>query len=41
LDSNGFLYHQLIMGKPIVDLFIDDRARQFDGWEKSYLEGNI
>ena len=26
LDSWGCLYHQLIMGKPDGDLFIDDRA---------------
>ena len=38
LDSHGFLYHQLLMGKPIVDLFIDDRARQFVGWNKNYLD---
>lgn len=41
LDSNGFNYHQLLMGKPIVDIFIDDRARQFVGWDKKYLEDNI
>jgi hypothetical protein len=29
------------MGKPIVDIFIDDRARQFVGWERKYLEENI
>ena len=32
LDDHGFNYDQLLMGKPIVDLFIDDRARQFTGW---------
>lgn len=31
LDKNGFLYDQLLMGKPIVDYIIDDRARQFGG----------
>ena len=41
LDSNGFFYHQLIMGKPIMDIFIDDRARRFVGWEKNYLEENL
>lgn len=33
LNDNGFEYDQLIMGKPILDFFIDDRARQFKGWE--------
>lgn len=32
LDSNGFVYDQLVMGKPIVDMMIDDRARKFQGW---------
>ena len=35
LDKHGFVYDQLVMGKPIVDLMIDDRARQFCGdWTK-------
>jgi len=37
LDQNGFKYHQIIMGKPIASLFIDDRARRFRGWEEDYL----
>ena len=37
LDENGFKYSQLIMGKPITNLFIDDRARQFVGWDQNYL----
>lgn len=37
LIKNGFVYDQLIMGKPIVDLFIDDRARQFVGWENQVV----
>jgi len=24
------------MGKPIANLIIDDRARQFTGWDKDY-----
>ena len=32
LDDNGMVYDQLLMGKPIVDIFIDDRARHFKGW---------
>ena len=34
LSDHGFEYDQLIMGKPIVDFFIDDRARQFKGWRE-------
>lgn len=33
LKRNGFKYHQLIMGKPIGDVWIDDRALQFTNWE--------
>ncbi len=32
LDDNGFPYDQILMGKPIVDLIIDDRARRFVSW---------
>ncbi len=34
LDNYGFTYDQLVMGKPIVDMMIDDRARRFIGWDK-------
>ncbi|MDO4228187.1 MAG: hypothetical protein Q4C98_00065 [Capnocytophaga sp.] len=34
LKNNGFKYHQLIMGKPIGDVWIDDRALQFTNWEE-------
>jgi hydroxymethylpyrimidine pyrophosphatase-like HAD family hydrolase len=37
LDTNGFVYHQILMGKPIASVFIDDRGRQFQGWDKDYL----
>jgi hypothetical protein len=37
LDSHGFRYDQLIMGRPIANLIIDDRARRFEGWDKDYL----
>jgi histidinol phosphatase-like enzyme len=33
LQTNGIKYHQLIMGKPIGDAWIDDRAISFTGWE--------
>lgn len=32
LARHGINYHTLLMGKPIVDFFIDDRAIRFDGW---------
>lgn len=37
LDDHGFRYAQLLMGKPIANLVIDDRARRFEGWDKDYL----
>ena len=37
LDDHGFKYSELLMGKPIANLIIDDRARQFAGWDKDYL----
>jgi uncharacterized HAD superfamily protein len=33
LKTNNIKYHQLILGKPIGDLWIDDRALTFDNWE--------
>lgn len=38
LKDNGFMYHQILLGKPQGTIFIDDRARQFIGWDKDYLE---
>ena len=37
LDNHGFRYAQLLMGKPIANIIIDDRARQFVGWDVDYL----
>lgn len=37
LDENGFIYDQLIMGKPMVDHIIDDRARQFISWDNLHV----
>jgi len=33
LDKHGFIYDILLMGKPIIDIIVDDRARRFVGWE--------
>ncbi len=33
LNSNGVKYHQLILGKPQGDVWIDDRAIAFNDWE--------
>lgn len=38
LNDHGFQYSELLMGKPIANLIIDDRARQFKGWDHDYLE---
>jgi uncharacterized HAD superfamily protein len=32
LKRNGVSYDVLLMGKPIVDVFIDDRAIRFQEW---------
>jgi len=37
LRRHGFKYHQILMGKPIATVFIDDRGRRFEGWDKDYL----
>lgn len=37
LYRNGIKYHQLFMGKPIGDVWIDDRALQFtENWKDIY-----
>jgi predicted mannosyl-3-phosphoglycerate phosphatase (HAD superfamily) len=33
LDTNGFKYHQLVLGKPGGEVWIDDRALQFTTWD--------
>ena len=40
LKKNGFKYHQLVMGKPIGDIWIDDRALPFTNWEEVVLKLN-
>ena len=37
LRDNDILYDELLMGKPIANLIIDDRSRDFEGWNKDYL----
>lgn len=37
LDRHGFSYDQILMGKPVADVFIDDRAQRFEGWKRNYL----
>ena len=37
LGDHGFVYDQILMGKPMVDCFIDDRARQFKGWDTLHV----
>jgi len=33
LKTHKINYHQLILGKPIGDVWIDDRALTFDNWD--------
>jgi len=33
LTKHAIKFHQLIMGKPIGDVWIDDRAITYNGWE--------
>mgnify|MGYP001459293937 CR=1 FL=1 len=37
LDKHGFEYDQILMGKPVAHVWIDDRAREFKGWDKDYI----
>jgi hypothetical protein len=37
LLDHEFKFDELVMGRPIANLIIDDRARQFAGWDKDYL----
>jgi len=34
LEKYDCPYDQILMGKPVVDMFIDDRALQFRGWHQ-------
>ena len=33
LEKNDIAYDQILMGKPVVDCWIDDRARRFVSWD--------
>lgn len=37
LLRHGFRFSELLMGKPIANIIIDDRSRQFTGWDVDYL----
>lgn len=36
LKAHNIPYDDIQMNKPIYNLFIDDRARQFKGWKEDY-----
>lgn len=38
LKVNDVFYHQLILGKPIGDVWIDDRAVRFNSWQETKKE---
>jgi uncharacterized HAD superfamily protein len=33
LKTNEIKYHQLVLGKPVGDVWIDDRAINFENWD--------
>jgi hypothetical protein len=33
LQQHGFKYHQLVLGKPVGHVWVDDRARRFISWD--------
>lgn len=40
LKSWGLCYHQLILGKPPADIYIDDKAMNLNHWIKSHKKNN-
>jgi len=40
LQKHEIKYHQLMMGKPIGDYWIDDRALHFNGWDNIFNKLN-
>ena len=41
LDKHGFEYDQIMMGKPIAHVWIDDRAKEFKGWDRDYISETL
>lgn len=37
LNKNGIKFHQLLCGKPIYDIWIDDKAIKFKNWEETKI----
>lgn len=37
LNKYGLKYHYLVLGKPVGDIFIDDRAFHFNEWERDWF----
>ena len=35
LIEKGFKFHQLVMDKPLGDVYIDDRAFHFENWDET------
>ena len=40
LESYGILYDEIILGKPWADIYIDDNAVRFEGWDKIADDGS-
>lgn len=40
LTENGVKFHQLVMGKPQGDFWIDDRALRFENWDDTLHQLN-
>ncbi len=38
LKVNGIKFHQLVLGKPQGDFWIDDRALRFEKWENTLIQ---
>lgn len=37
LNWHGFVYDELVMGKPVADIYLDDKGERFTTWA-DYLE---
>ncbi len=38
LEKNNVPYDELVFGKPYADIYIDDLAHRFEGWDDPDLE---